>query len=402
MILLLNIVLLTGLAWVLCRPFYQKFGPVAIWGLLAKALGAFSMGLIYHWYYTDGDTWLLWQQISAFNESATTGISGYLEALFSPINPYQENPRSIFFVRLMSPLGLISQNAYMALSGYLCLFSYWSSWSFASVIQRHYPKVRSLALVVFCFLPTYLFWASGLLKDTLINGCLLYLSAALVMFYHTKKLKPAQWILTLVLFWCLLMTRHFVAGVWSILAILLTLHQWVGRYGARVRWLVITSVLVVGAYSIRFFFIRLRPERFPITFHELYEQIVAKSAAGSIILFDLQPTWPSFLSNLPKSLWTGLFRPGLWEAGSVLQVLEAIQTTFFFACFGCTLVLIRKLQKIPMTVVMVMIFVVALATLLPLATPNFGSLSRYRVSFTPFLGFLLMYLPYRQFVKKDL
>ncbi|MDW3195292.1 MAG: hypothetical protein R8G66_23150 [Cytophagales bacterium] len=401
MIFFLNILILGGISWKLGRQFFQTFGVFALWGLLAKVLGAACVGWLYFYYNKEGDTVALWSQIEAFNKANATSISKYLSALFGNIDPFQGNPRSIFFVRLMSPIGLLSQHSYLLLSGYLCLFSYWTSWTFLAVFDRYYPQALLLAMVTFCFLPTYLFWTSGLLKDTLINGALFYLTSSLLTCYHSKKLSLTQWLCSILLFGCLFMTRHYLAGLWTIVATIILIDKWMMKTSRPYRMMLYALFLAIGAYSMRFFFIRLRPERFPITFHELQEQYKSRVLAGSNIKFDLEPTWWSLLSNLPKSLWTGLFRPGLWEVKNVFQVLEAAQTSILLVCFILSAYLFRKLKAYPIIVWHTLLFIVVLATLLPLAAPNFGSLSRYRVAFTPFLAFLIMYLPYRRFVRKD-
>lgn len=402
MILLFNILVLGGTGWWIVRHFCGKFGLIAIWGMLAKVLGAVCLGCIYYFYYKEGDTFDLLTYIRHFNEIAATGFSNYLSELFTPIDPHQGNPRTVFFVLLMSPLGVLSQNSYVLLTGYLCLFSYWTSWTFLAAVDRFYPKVRQLAIVTFCFLPTYLFWASGLLKDTLVNGALFYLIASLITFYHTKKLGGVQWLLTMLLFGCLFMSRHYVAGLFCIFALLLLADQWIARYGIKARIALFAGISILGAYGIRFFFIRLRPERFPTTFYELHEKYLAISSARSNISFDLQPTWSSLIGNLPKSLWAGLFRPGVWEARNLLLVLESLQTAVLLIGFVLSAFLIRKIKSFPSVVLAMILFVIVLATFLPMAAPNFGSLSRYRVAFTPSLAFLVMYLPFRQFVRRDL
>lgn len=399
---LLNILILGGAGWLLCRRFYQKFGFTALIGLLAKVVGALCLGWVYFYQKQAGDTIGLWKYIIAFNEYHATTFGNYWNALFAPIDPYQGNPRSVFFVRLMGPFGLISQNSYLVLSGYLCLFSYWASWTFLTVVDRFYPKAQTVAMVAFCFLPAYLFWASGLLKDTLINGAFFYLIANLIVFYHTKKLSILQWILTAIMFVCLFMTRHYLAGLFSILASLLLTDQWVSKYGSKARIGLFAVISTLGVYGIRFFFIRLRPERFPITFHELHQQFFSNPTASSNIRFDLQPNWSSLLGKVPQSLWTGLFRPGLWEVKGFLQVLESLQTTTLLITFLLSALLMRKVKEFPSIVMVMGLLVIILATFLPLASPNFGSLSRYRVAYTPFLAFMVMYLPFQRFVRKDL
>ena len=129
------------------------------------------------------------------------------------------------------------------------------------------------------------FWSSGLLKDTVINGSLLYLIGCLVAYLHTKKLNIIRLVLCAVLFYVLFMTRHYLAGILAILSFAVILDGWLKRYGKVTRTIAILLCLMIGAYSIRYFFIRLRPERFPITFHELHNQFRQKENPGSLIDF---------------------------------------------------------------------------------------------------------------------
>lgn len=395
-------ILFAAMTMHLIQKFRRPFGSIAYWGLLVKILGVLALGLTYQYYYGYGDTLTLLSQVKDFNLKNTSSFSGYISALLAPIDPFSGNPRSIFFIRLMSPFGLLFKHHHLFLSIPLLLFSYWASWSFLMKVVPHYPKAKNLLIICFGFWPAYVFWSSGLLKDTLINGCLMFLCGVLISIYHTRKIKWSDLFLGILLFYLLFMTRHYLAGLFCIIAVLLLSDQWVSKYGLRARLAFFTTISLLGGYGIRFFFIRLRPERFPITFHELQKQIIAKSSAGSIIHFDLEPTWASLLANFPKSIVTGLFRPGIWEANSILQVFESIQTSILLIGLIFSLALIRQVRQLSPVVLAMILFVVILATLLPLSTPNFGSLSRYRVAFTPFLAFLMLYLPFRRIVSKDL
>ena len=65
-----------------------------------------------------------------------------------------------------------------------------------------------------------------------------------------------------------------------------------------------------------------------------------------------------------------------------------------------TLINFRRIKSFSTFSIAAILFVLVLATALPLSTPNFGSLSRYRVAFTPILTLLLAYIPYRKYVLK--
>ena len=399
--LILSVLLWLATVYWLVRKFMRKFGAVAIWGLGAKLIGGMSMGSLYLLYLEQGDTTVLIDMIRQFNETHSASFSQYITALFSPIDPYQGNPRTLFFSRLLSPVGFITRNNYWLLSLFPALFSYWASWSFLSKTVPHFPKIKTLLILCFGFFPTYLFWSSGLLKDTLTNGCLMFIAGLLVEYYHHRQVRLKDLVISSILFFLLFHTRHYLAGILAILTTLIVVGIWIGRFGKWTQVSAAVMILLTGAYCIRFVFIRLRPERFPITFHEVHEQIKAKSTAGSIP-FDLEPTWISLISNAPRALWTGLFRPGIWEVYNLFQGLEAGLHLLLLALSAISLPYFRKVSAPSLLIISTILFIMVLATALPLSTPNFGSLSRYRVAYTPFFAFLVAYLPYRRFVLKDL
>ena len=105
MMLILNLCILGVLTWRLVRHFHRRFGFVVIWGLLAKITGATALWLTYTYYYESGDTFELWKHVTSFNESNAVSLREYISSIFAPIDPHQGNPRSIFFTRIISPIG---------------------------------------------------------------------------------------------------------------------------------------------------------------------------------------------------------------------------------------------------------------------------------------------------------
>jgi hypothetical protein len=99
----------------------------------------------------------------------------------------------------------------------------------------------------------------------------------------------------------------------------------------------------------------------------------------------------SVLYQAPKALISGLFRPFLWEAWNVFQVLVAVENLILAALF---LTSIPRWKEIftggnSLLVLSVLVYVVLLCVFLALSTPNFGTLVRYRVGFLPFFVLLM-------------
>ena len=394
MYLIINVIFFGLLTYLFLRKNTESFGYWPLLNVLFKCAMAMAVGFFYLYPEQNGDTWDILNKITNFNESNSGSFTSYVKGLFMPINSY--NPRSIFFVRLFSPVGLLSNNNYWIIGSYCALFSTWCTWVFIKEVSARYPKQKLMIILIFGFFPSFHFWSSGLLKDTVVNGCFFFICATVIKIIDRLRINYSSYVLSMVLFGFLIMLRHYIAGIALIIILIIGMDSIAIYKGRLYRVFSFLGICALGGYIIRFFFIRLRPERFPLTFYELHEQILANTTAGSIININLAPTWASILQNTPLTLVTGLFRPFIWEASNWLMLLQSLESITLMALFMWSSILLIKNKKMPSISPLLLgmgVFIVVLATILPFVTPNFGSLSRYSCIYKPFLAFILVQLP---------
>jgi hypothetical protein len=123
-----------------------------------------------------------------------------------------------------------------------------------------------------------------------------------------------------------------------------------------------------------------------------YEEFQSISDAEDLIHYNsLKPTPVSIAMNLPFAFFSGLFRPLLTEARTFFQLVIALENMLLLLLFGFALTHARKLirSKYRMVFISVLMYSFLLCVFLALSTPNFGTLSRYRIGFLPFLLFVL-------------
>ncbi|NEQ51808.1 MAG: hypothetical protein F6K11_16980 [Leptolyngbya sp. SIO3F4] len=123
-----------------------------------------------------------------------------------------------------------------------------------------------------------------------------------------------------------------------------------------------------------------------------------------IVLHDLQPEINSFIKNLPQAFLEGLFRPYLWEEGNVFKKLAAIENVFLCLLTLYGLFQIKKksqhIKTLQLEILFIAFYVLIMSTLLAFATPNLGTLVRYKVGYLPFLLLLLLPNSYRFMYEK--
>ena len=133
-------------------------------------------------------------------------------------------------------------------------------------------------------------------------------------------------------------------------------------------------------------------ERFLQVLASNYHEFIQLSSPGNLVHYDLQPTWWSVIYNSPLAISSGLFRPFIWEASNVLQVIVSIENLFVLTL---TLAALFRLPSLKSSSYRLLIFssivyILILCLFLALSTPNFGTLARYKVGFQPFLIFILL------------
>jgi hypothetical protein len=120
----------------------------------------------------------------------------------------------------------------------------------------------------------------------------------------------------------------------------------------------------------------------------------ASSEAHDFIQFrSLKPEVLSVVLNAPTALFAGLFRPTLLEGSNTIQLIAGIENLFLLLVFVSALINTKKLLNGSQKVLVfgTLVYIILLCVFITLSTPNFGTLSRYRVGYLPYFVFLMLY-----------
>src|SRR5258706_12158636 len=139
-------------------------------------------------------------------------------------------------------------------------------------------------------------------------------------------------------------------------------------------WIVVFFILCLGVSLLHPNFY---PERIFRVVIENNQAFASHSDPGDLIDYGLlEATWVSIAVHSPWALVSGLFRPFLWEADTLLKLVVALEnglvSLLFLSSFGRTRDFLRSQNTLITFSVMVYIFL--LCIFLALSTPNFGSL----------------------------
>lgn len=402
---LLNIALLLWWAIWRCRIGLKGWlGPAFPFAMALKAIAGIGLGLVYSIHYPGGDT------TGYFHESAILAdvlrncpeqiwhiFFGSLDRLPDGlVLQYADQPRSFFFVRLLSLLHLITNGNYWISSVYLSWISFEGIFFLAGKIVRYYPEQRRVVIASFMFLPSAVFWSSGILKESLAMPAVALLCGLTLGQYERPLKADLRWLyLGIPAAYVLWSLRYFYAAVLFPLMFAL----WVWRlmtdnlkrpYSRLLATMAIAGMFVMAISLLGRLHYNLKPGVLPGLIYENYSLIISRSAEGAVVEFPgIGPAPLQVASQIPRSLAAGLFRPTVLDSRQFPALLTAMENTVLLILTALALPgLWRRGLRMDPRIVAVMVFIGILAAALPMVSPNFGSLARYKVAYLPFLWLL--------------
>ncbi|MCA4896887.1 MAG: hypothetical protein ING84_17945 [Cytophagales bacterium] len=399
LLIVVNCIAIIGFAIGFQRSFGVDLQKFYWFAFFIKWLAALYLGLVYTYYYPGGDTWTYFEEAKKLSLLATSDFPQFRE-LFLTSNDTSSvthflyvHDRSFLFVKIVSLLNLISLNSYWVTASYFSLVSFFSSWFLLVQLRRFVPDSTRAAVVAIFLFPSILFWSSGLLKETLAMAAIYYLTAVLIQLLGGAKVRLVQWALVFLSLWIGWSIKYYWLGIFvaawlsSLFVFLLTRNTKISQRKSGLGWLGVFLLLAAAASFAHPNFHLERVMEVIVSNHDL--SALQSKGNNYIHYYDLLPTVASMAVNSPWALFSALFRPLPFEATGLPSVLASLENLIILVLAVSYLASARK--KSPSFAIPLIVFSVVLCVFLALSTPNFGTLSRYRVGFLPFLIFVFSF-----------
>ena len=390
--------------------------------LIIKLFAALALGFLYQFYYDGGDTYNyhtngsrhIWE---AFMDSPLKGYTLlFSNGKYSPgIYQYAskivffQDPASFFVVQVAALFDLITFSTYSATALLFAVISFAGGWAMFLAFYDRSPELNKWQAVATLFIPSVVFWGSGLMKDTLTFSCIGFLTYSLSHLFFKRKFSISILLLMVLSIWVLFSVKKYILLCYMPAAIL-----WVyANRLSRIRSLVVKSliapfavilVLTSGYYSI--VIIGEDDARYSINKLAVTAKITAydigfysgRDAGSGYSLGELDGTFTNMIAKAPSAINVSLFRPYIWEVRNPLMLLTAFESLILilltlYVVMRKRLFLFKALSD--PTVIFCLIFSLTFAFAVGVSTFNFGTLARYKIPLLPFyvlaMGNLLNY-----------
>jgi hypothetical protein len=384
----------------------EKRNPVRrlFWPALSiKLLAGIALGIIYSTYYRVGDTWNYFEYAQTLTEIARESPVSFLRILTLPQGATAVShltelpPRALMMVKIVALVNLITHDNYWISSLYFSFLSFAGSWFLVRTLVQYNDRLLAAAVIGFLFFPSVVIWSAGMLKESLAMAALCYLSAIALKVWWRNPVSWWQWGLCVFGLWGLWEIKYYYLAVFLPLVLAGLAVERLLNDRAQPKALLHLTLVWIAMLAIPLALISFsRPNFYPARFLGVVTannaEVIANSEADNIIHYrELAPTIGSFVRNAPWALFSGLFRKLPWETNKFMQVVSGIENLLLLLL---TISALRNLSKLPaahdrLLIFTALFYCLVLCTFLALSTPNFGTLSRYRIGFLPFFVLLI-------------
>ncbi len=409
--------------------YYQYFTK----GLIFKFAGGLAFALVYLFYYGGGDTVYYFKGSAIIYKMAFKDFGAFLRLMAGEHSPelasmfdastgyplYYRDPNSFAVSRFNVPLYLLGFKSYLGNTLLYNLIIYFSIWRFYKLLSTLYPKQYKTLSIAFLFLPSILFWTSGILKD---GFCFAAILQIMLNVYNLIIKRKSLFINVLSLI------------IWSYVAISIRPYSFYVTIGSSLIWIsfhylqqikgrmlrtIALPLIILLSYSVGSLLIlktgsqvgdRYKSFDAMLETAQIIQDDLSKDYYGgnSFNIGPFEPTLPGIMAKFPKAVTAGVFRPFIWESRNPLMLLSGIEGLAILVF--CFLVVIKykllgffiHIYRDPLLLAS-FIFTITFAFFVGLTTANFGALVRYRTPVLPFLLLILIILRshYKEIAAKE-
>jgi hypothetical protein len=386
--------------------------------LCLRLFGALALGFLYQYYYEGGDTYnfhthgsrhiwrafmddplIGWKLLTAQGEYGP-GLYQYARDIW-----FYTDPDSYFVIRVAALFDLFTFSSYSATACLFAVLSFSGAWALFLTFYHIRPDLHRLIALATLFIPSVIFWGSGLLKDTLTLAALGMLTFSIHELFGQKRMSIRNVLLLVVSAWVIFSVKKYILMSFAPAVILWLYLDQLMRIRSHMLRLMLIPIILAGIVASGYYALVLvgaddpqySLDRIAITAQITAHDIgfyTGRDAGSTYSLGELDGTFTGMISKAPQAIVVSLFRPWLWEVKNPLMMLSALESFLFLiitlrVVLGKPLLMWRALSS--PVVVFCLVFSLIFAFAVGVSTFNFGTLARYKIPLLPFYSLALIF-----------
>jgi hypothetical protein len=394
------------------NPFLKKYHKHGFWIRVFSSV-AFSIFFVY---LTPGDSTSLYfpegchlsqlilkDPVNNIHLLFTPGVN-YDENLLNDANNigYLKSESNFLVVRLVAVLSFLTFGKYLIINLCFSMIAYSGVWRLYKFFYAHYPHLHKKLAIAIIYLPTLIFWSSGVLKDPICICMLGWLTYSLYYLLKKKQSLVKNIIIVIVSTYILYIVKMYIIicylPFYFLYLILINIKLLKNKISKFLFILALCSLIIFGLFALS------ENEAFKellgsFAIDKITESVktqqsnfinMADGAESSFSLgIEYDGSFSSFLKMTPAAIVATFFRPFLWESKKISTLLSSVEslalmllTLYVFLRAG-PLKFFKTIFTNPM-VFFCFFYSIVFAIFVGATTLNFGTLVRYKIPCMPF------------------
>ena len=415
---ILPILILILLSYFIFRLRFFRLDELPPWAtpalFLVKVLFGFALWAVYTFYYTDranSDIYKFYDDARYIHQAYHEDKVAFVELMtgsedslslkkytgqmknwnrnFNKAVPFHENR---FIIRLNALMIFVSHENIHVHTIFFCFLSFLGCMMLLKLFQYFLEPGKKKWVLLSVLFPSFLFWTSGGLKESII---VLGLGLLLYGFLFIRERGITAILLLILGISILLVTKYFLLicllpamAAYYILKSREAFKPVILKYaGVAILTLIVLQLIAPIGNGINFARIISKKQR-----NAVNEAKYLKAGSYTEVP-KVDSTIVSVVVHLPTGLWDSMMKPYPWQSKNPLMLLSAAENIVLLLLLALAILYHDRKMRYDYNVLLFMILSVVLYfSIIGIMTPVLGNLVRYKAVMMPVLIFILLYI----------
>ena len=326
-------------------------------------------------------------------------------------NPYNAGyfggEANFMLIRIDTIFSFLTFGRYAPINLIFAAIGFSGLWKLFLFFYNQYPKLHRKFAICILFFPTVVFWSSGLLKDTLCIAALGWITHSLyeIMYYRRSILKNLT-ILAFFTYLLVIIKVYIIIAYLPFLILFIIFKNIQGVKNNFLKWMIAPALIFMSIFIFSKAMSSFDNELGAYAIEEVTSSIStlnaglsqktgqADAASNFNLGTEFEPSFFGLLKIAPYAIGATFFRPFIWEASKITQMLAAVESlilmffTLFILLKTGPFQFIRTILTDPL-IMYCFLFAIVFGLFVGASTVNFGTLVRYKIPSLPFYAISL-------------
>jgi len=324
---------------------------------------------------------------------------------------YFRDESNYMVIRLDALFSFVCFGSYAVINLIFACLAFSGLWKLYLFFYEQYPKLHKQFAISILYFPTLAFWSAGLLKDSLCIAALGWLTYSLYGLLYKRKSVIKNCILVFISAYFLTILKVYILLAYVPFFVLFIIFKNVQSIRFKfLRYFLAPTLIALSVYSFTGILSAYNDELGAYAVEDVTSSISnlnhvlevrtgREDAASNFSLgAEYDGTFSGLIKIAPVAAATTFFRPFIWEAHKISQLMAAVESlvlmffTLFILLKSGPFRLIKWILSDPL-VIYCFLFALVFGLFVGASTLNFGTLVRYKIPCLPFyaISLFLMY-----------